>query len=147
MVDIMSPERRSALMARVGPRDTAPERVLRRLLHSRGWRYRLHRKGLAGTPDLVFPGRRVAVFVHGCFWHGHGCRLGRQPKSRPEYWGPKIDANRERDARKVRQLVEAGWRVMTVWQCSLKDQACVIQEVESFLQSECDIAQTTSNRA
>src|SRR5258708_1286568 len=110
MADILTPERRSALMSRVGPRDTKPELTVRQMLHARGWRYRLHRKGLPGTPDIVFPARRAALFVHGCFWHGHSCKLGRRPKTRPEFWAAKIDANKRRDARKVAQLVEAGWR-------------------------------------
>lgn len=142
MADTLTRERRSALMKRVGPRDTKPELVVRRMLHARGWRYRLHRKGLPGTPDLVFAARRVAVFVNGCFWHGHRCRLGRAPKSRPEFWGPKLEANRERDARKIAQLVDAGWRVMTVWQCSLAEPDTALADIESFLRGPASIAET-----
>jgi DNA mismatch endonuclease (patch repair protein) len=131
-------------MKKVRQRDTAPELVVRRLLHARGWRYRLHAKHLPGTPDIVFPVRRAAVFVNGCFWHGHTCKLGRPPKSRPEFWGPKLSANRERDARKVRELKSIGWRVMTVWQCSLIDPARTVGELEIFLRGDGDIAETTA---
>jgi DNA mismatch endonuclease, patch repair protein len=108
-------------MQQVKGKDTKPELTVRSLLHRMGYRFRLHRKDLPGTPDLVFPGRRVALFVHGCFWHGHGCRIGRLPKSRLDYWAPKIDANRARDARKQAALAAAGWRVAVVWQCELAD--------------------------
>jgi len=142
MADTMTPECRSALMKRVGRRDTKPELVVRRMLHARGWRYRLHRKGLPGTPDLVFATRRAAIFVNGCFWHGHSCRLGRAPKSRAEFWGPKLDGNRERDARKISQLVDTGWRVMTVWQCSLAEPDTALTDIESFLRGPATIAET-----
>ena len=142
MVDRLSPERRSALMARIGPKNTKPELTVRRLLHAAGWRYRLHRKGLPGTPDIVFGYRKAALFVHGCFWHGHHCRLGRLPKTRPEFWSEKIAGNRARDARKVDQLVEQGWRVMTIWQCSLKDPDRALHQIEDFLTTPVGIAET-----
>ena len=108
-------------MQQVKGKDTKPELTVRSLLHRMGYRFRLHRTDLPGTPDLVFPARRVALFVHGCFWHGHGCSIGRLPKSRLDYWAPKIDANRARDARKQATLAAAGWRVAVVWQCELAD--------------------------
>jgi DNA mismatch endonuclease (patch repair protein) len=129
-------------MKRVRQRDTAPEVVVRKWLHSRGWRYRLHRRGLPGTPDIVFPAYRAALFVNGCFWHGHECKLGRAPKSRPDFWMPKLAANRERDARKIRELVAAGWRAMTVWQCSLVDRDATIAAIEEFLTGDSPIAET-----
>jgi DNA mismatch endonuclease (patch repair protein) len=135
---------RSALMKKVRQRDTAPELVVRRMLHARGWRYRLHAKHLPGTPDIVFPVRRALIFVNGCFWHGHACRLGRPPKSRAEFWEPKLAANRERDARKVRELAAIGWRVMTVWQCSLADPIGTVGEIEIFLRGDGAIAETTA---
>ena len=144
MVDSLSPERRSALMARVRQRNTKPEMVVRRLLHARGWRYRLHKKGLPGTPDIVFPGRQAVLFVHGCFWHGHNCKLCRLPKTRTEFWAAKLSANRERDARKVRELGEAGWRVMTIWQCSLKDPQGVLDATEVFLRGQERVQETRS---
>lgn len=120
-------------MQAVKGRDTGPEKTVRSLLHQKGYRFRLHRKGLPGTPDIVFPSRKAVVFVHGCYWHGHGCRIGRLPKSRLDYWGPKIDANRMRDARKLNELAAAGWRSLVVWQCDLGDAVALEQRLREFL--------------
>jgi DNA mismatch endonuclease (patch repair protein) len=120
MADRLTPEARSALMSRIRGKDTKPELAVRRMLHSMGYRFRLHRKDLPGRPDIVFPGRRKVIFVHGCFWHGHGCKIGRPPGSRLEYWGPKIEANRTRDRRKSAELRASGWSVATLWQCALR---------------------------
>jgi DNA mismatch endonuclease (patch repair protein) len=109
-------------MARIGPRNSLPELRVRSLLHRLGYRFRIHRKDLPGTPDIVFPGRGAAVFVHGCFWHGHVCKAEKMPKSRTDYWGPKFQANQQRDKRNSRQLRVQGWRVITVWECELKNQ-------------------------
>lgn len=111
---------RSAQMALIRDRDTKPEMRVRRALHAAGLRYRLHTKGLPGKPDLVFPSRRIAVFVHGCFWHQHpdpSCRLARMPKSRLEFWRPKLRGNRLRDEKQRRELETLGWRVVEVWEC------------------------------
>ena len=121
MTDNRTPESRSALMARIGGKNTAPELIVRRLLHGMGYRFRLHRKDLPGTPDIVLPGRRVAIFVHGCFWHAHGCKIGRAPKSRLAYWLPKLADNQRRDTVKQAALEVLGWRVLTVWQCETRD--------------------------
>ncbi|WP_326914461.1 very short patch repair endonuclease [Sphingopyxis chilensis] len=129
-------------MKKVRRRDTAPEMLVRQRLHARSWRYRLQVKSLPGTPDIVFVARRAVIFVNGCFWHGHDCKAGRPPKSRPEFWAPKLAANRERDARKVAELVAAGWRVMTVWQCSLKNLDATIDAIENFLNSDTSLAET-----
>ncbi|MGR9343484.1 very short patch repair endonuclease [Rhizobium leguminosarum] len=113
--------RRSAVMRAVKSKDTTTEMIVRRLIHSLGFRYRLHWKELPGTPDLVFPGRRKVVFVHGCFWHGHDCSRGaRQPKSNADYWHAKIARNIERDKRNNEALRKAEWDVMTVWECDTK---------------------------
>jgi len=117
MADNRSPESRSALMSRIRGKDTAPEVAVRRVLHSLGYRFRLHRRDLPGTPDIVFPSRRKVIFVNGCFWHAHGCRIGRPPKSRPEFWLPKLQKNRLKDKRNLRALRCSGWGAMTVWQC------------------------------
>jgi DNA mismatch endonuclease (patch repair protein) len=130
-------------MAKVKQRNTKPEMVLRKLLHARGWRYRLHVKALPGSPDLVFPARKAVVFVNGCFWHGHHCRLGRLPSSRPEYWVPKIEANRQRDKRKSEELLTLGWRVLTVWQCSLADKNVVVAQAEEFLCGDAAVSETS----
>lgn len=133
MTDILDPEGRSRLMKRVKQKHTAPEMRVRSLLHRMGYRYSLHRKDLPGTPDIVFPRRRLAIFVHGCFWHGHDCRRGRLPKSNTGYWRPKIEANRSRDQRKQTGLESDGWRVVIVWQCELDDVESLTARLRSLL--------------
>ena len=120
--DVFDSAIRSAVMRRVKSRDTGPELKVRRMLWGLGARYRLHRKDLPGSPDIVLPGRRLALFVHGCFWHGHDCaRGGRVPKANREYWTAKVARNRARDERVQGALGAAGWRAETVWECELKD--------------------------
>jgi DNA mismatch endonuclease (patch repair protein) len=133
-VDIVPAEKRSAMMRAVRQRNTDPERRLRTALHALGYRYRLHDRRLPGRPDIVFPGRRAVIFVHGCFWHGHDCRAGARPASHREYWIPKIDGNRLRDARKEAALRELGWRVMTVWECQIRHLDEVVPSVRAFLE-------------
>lgn len=135
---------RTNLMRLVKKKDTSPELILRKALYGRRWRYRLHMKGLAGTPDIVFPRRRVAVFVHGCFWHGHACRLGRLPKTRIDFWHSKIASNRARDERKTAALTAAGWRVIAVWQCALTDAEGAVRQVEDFLNGSTVQAEVSS---
>lgn len=118
MADRLSPEGRSALMRRIGAKDTQPEMAVRRMLHALGYRYVLHDKRMPGTPDLVFPARRKAVFVHGCFWHGHSCGRGFRPSTNAAFWAAKIDSNRARDRRSVQAIRANGWRVLTVWECA-----------------------------
>lgn len=119
-MDVFDPQKRSEVMARVRGKDTKPELLVRRHLHAAGLRYVLHDRRLPGKPDLVFPSRRVAVFVHGCFWHGHeGCKKATIPATRPEFWRAKIEANKARDARVRSELEAAGWKVIVVWECSL----------------------------
>jgi len=120
MVDTRTPQQRSAIMSRVRGKDTAPEMVVRRLVHAMGYRYKLHDPKLPGRPDLVFAGRRKIIFVHGCFWHGHGCRYGRLPKSRLEFWTAKIERNRRRDRILVAGLRKQGWSVLVLWQCKAR---------------------------
>jgi len=122
MTDVLSAEQRRRNMAAIRGTDTKPELRVRRALHAAGLRYRLHVRGLPGTPDLVFPSRRVVVFVHGCFWHQHPlCHNAKMPASRPEFWGPKLAANVERDRRQQRALKRLGWRVIVIWECQAKD--------------------------
>lgn len=124
MPDVFDPPTRSAVMRRVKGRDTGPELRVRKILTGLGARYRLHRADLPGRPDIVLPGRRLAVFVHGCFWHGHDCARGsRVPQARRDYWTAKIAGNRARDARNAEALAANGWRVETVWECELKARA------------------------
>lgn len=120
MVDRLTSEQRRLNMSRVRGRDTKPEFVVRRLLHRLGFRYRLHSGDLPGRPDIVLPKWKVVVFVNGCFWHGHGCRLFKWPTTREEFWRDKIGRNMERDAEVRRKLDELGWRVADVWECSVK---------------------------
>ena len=122
-------------MRSVGTANTGPEMVVRRALHHRGFRYSLHRRDLPGSPDIVFPSRRKILFVHGCFWHGHSCRWGNLPKSRIEYWRPKIEANRKRDARNVKDLQDDDWAVLVVWQCELRDKSAAINRIVRFLET------------
>ena len=124
--DVYPPAKRSAVMARIKGRDTQPEWVVRRLLWSLGVRYRLHAKALPGRPDIVMAGRRLVIFVHGCFWHGHDCARGaRVPKTNREYWVAKIGRNRARDAEARARLEAAGWRVETIWECQLSDRSAL----------------------
>ncbi|MCP1374687.1 DNA mismatch endonuclease Vsr [Dyella sp. Sa] len=109
-------------MSRVRGKDTRPEMAVRRTAHSMGLRFRLHRKDLPGAPDLVFPRRHIALFVHGCFWHRHaGCRLAADPKTRPDFWVKKFQANVERDRRAIEKLEQMGWRTVVVWECETRD--------------------------
>lgn len=133
MTDNRTPESRSALMSRIGGKNTAPELFVRRLLHSLGYRFRLHRRDLPGTPDIVFPSRSKVIFVNGCFWHAHGCRIGRPPKSRPEFWLPKLAKNRAKDARNRRDLRALGWATLTVWQCQTRAAERLKSVLVSFL--------------
>jgi DNA mismatch endonuclease (patch repair protein) len=119
-MDVLTAEQRRLNMSRIRGRDTKPEMLLRRALWKRGFRYRLHDRSLPGTPDMVFPRYQAVVFVHGCFWHGHGCALFVVPSTNREFWLGKIGGNRERDTRALDALRAAGWRVFTVWECALR---------------------------
>lgn len=133
-MDSVTSARRSEIMGRVRSRDTKPEMMVRRIVHAMGYRYRLHAKDLPGRPDLVFRSRGKVVFVHGCFWHRHpGCGLARLPKSRQDFWTPKLDANRQRDVRNERALLDAGWDVLTIWECELHDIDQLKKRIRGFL--------------
>ncbi|MFC5865134.1 very short patch repair endonuclease [Acidicapsa dinghuensis] len=120
-MDKLDANRRSENMSKIRSKNTAPEILLRSLLHRAGYRFRIHRKDLPGTPDIVFPNLRKVIFVHGCFWHQHpDCREGRVPGSRREYWQPKLARNQERDATAIKQLIQQGWNAMTVWECEIE---------------------------
>jgi len=121
MVDVVDPATRSRMMAGIKGKDTKPEMLLRRALHARGFRYRLHDRNLPGRPDLVFPRHRAAIMVNGCFWHHHkGCRYATVPASRPEFWSEKLNANADRDERNRAALAADGWRVGIIWECALR---------------------------
>lgn len=133
MADRLSPAQRSAVMRCVRQADTAPEMIVRRVAFGMGYRYRLHVKGLPGSPDLVFPGRRAIIFVHGCFWHRHECKNWRAPTSNTEYWLPKLKRNAERDREVIAELEERGWRVLVIWECETKDREEMKSRLASFL--------------
>jgi DNA mismatch endonuclease, patch repair protein len=136
MTDTLTPVQRSERMARVRSKGSRAELKVRRLVHSLGYRYRLHRRDLPGSPDLVLPARRSVIFVHGCFWHRHpdpSCKLARLPKSRLDFWGPKLEANRERDERNKTALEKSGWRVLDIWECQLPDAGQLEQTIRNFL--------------
>ncbi|MTD34123.1 very short patch repair endonuclease [Paludibacterium denitrificans] len=120
MTDIVDKATRSRMMSGIKGKDTKPEIFIRKALHARGFRYRLHDKALPGKPDLVFPKYKAVVFIHGCFWHGHDCRYFKVPQTRTDFWLEKIAGNRQRDARQLAQLKQAGWRVLIVWECATR---------------------------
>jgi DNA mismatch endonuclease (patch repair protein) len=135
-MDRITKETRSANMRAIRSKDMKPEMDVRRLAHAMGYRFRLHRKDLPGKPDMVFPGRRAVVFVHGCFWHQHpdpGCKHAHQPKSNADYWKPKLTRNQSRDAQHEAALREQGWRVLVIWECQIKDEAALKQRLKAFL--------------
>lgn len=137
-MDPLTTEQRSRQMARVRSRDTKPEMKIRRLVHSLGFRYRLHCRDVPGKPDLVLRPRRKVIFVHGCFWHRHrGCARARLPKSRLDFWESKLEANRLRDARNKRRLTREGWSYMVIWECeAMSDQTRLATRIMDFLGNE-----------
>jgi len=143
LVDSLTPEQRSAQMSRIRGSNTKLEVLVRKGLHARGLRYRLGGAKLPGRPDIVLPKYRTVVFVHGCFWHGHDCPLYRLPKTRPEFWADKIGKNRIRDLRVTAQLEAMGWRVLTVWECSLRGKTAL--EQASFLDHLAEILRQASH--
>jgi DNA mismatch endonuclease (patch repair protein) len=141
MPDIVSPEARGRIMARIRGTNTKPELTLRRNLHALGFRFRLHDRRLPGKPDIVFPRYRAVLFAHGCFWHGHDCHLHRLPSTRTEFWATKIERNRLRDARVADTIEGLGWRQGIVWECSMRgrsrlDLGDVIAECATWLRSD-----------
>lgn len=132
----LTPQQRSERMRRVRGRDTKPELAVRRVAYAIGYRYRLHRRDLPGTPDLAFPARRKAIYVHGCFWHQHrdpSCRLARMPKNNLEYWGPKLRRNVERDLENMAALAALGWEALVVWECQTRSIEEVSDRLRAFL--------------
>jgi len=139
-MDKLSAERRSENMRRIKSKGMKPELTVRKLVHRLGFRFRLHRKDLPGTPDLTFPGRKKVIFVHGCFWHQHSdpaCKNGRPPASNLEYWTPKLERNRERDAKAVSLLSQKHWDVMVIWECETRDLETLSRRIMDFLNLDC----------
>jgi len=140
MADIVDPSTRSRMMSAIRSKDTVPELIIRRGLHAKGLRYRLHAKDLPGKPDLVFPRHGAIVMVHGCFWHGHDCPYFKLPATRRHFWQDKIEGNRRRDRKAASALIHQGWRVLTVWECALRgaprnEQDKVIDQVARWIES------------
>lgn len=134
-MDKLTPSQRSENMRRIKSKDMKPELLVRKLVHSMGYRYRLHRKDLPGKPDLVFGPRRKVIFVHGCFWHCHDdpeCLDGRKPRSNTDYWNPKLARNKERDSQRIEALQKLGWDVLVIWECQCKS-PCLSERLRSFL--------------
>lgn len=126
MTDIVSTAKRSQMMSGIKAKDSQPEMLVRRLLFSAGYRFRLHRRDLPGTPDIVLPRRKIAIFVHGCFWHMHAqCKYAKLPSTRSEFWQKKLVGNVNRDQQAIDALVSSGWRVLTVWECSTRNAAAL----------------------
>jgi DNA mismatch endonuclease (patch repair protein) len=149
MADVLTHEQRRLNMSRIRGKDTKPELILRRGLHAKGIRYRLHRKDLPGRPDLVFPHYRAVVLVNGCFWHGHDCPLFKLPTTRREFWESKINGNKARDERNMADLAAAGWRVLIVWECELHGPAHkplhdMLNEITIWLESGAKPIQTSA---
>lgn len=139
-IDPLTREQRRLNMSRIRGEDTKPELLVRKGLHARGLRYRLHDRKLPGAPDLVFPGQRAVVFVHGCFWHGHDCPQFRLPTTRAEFWADKISKNRARDAASLLRLADMNWRTLVVWECALRGAGrrplpVVVDEISKWLSS------------
>ena len=132
-MDNVSRRERSKQMALIRSKNTKPEMFVRRLVHALGYRYRLHGSDLPGKPDLVFRAKQKVIFVHGCFWHGHKCRLGRMPKSKLEYWTPKISNNRQRDLLNLRMLQRMRWKVLSLWECELRERDGLTKKIHAFL--------------
>lgn len=133
-MDTIPPSERSEVMSRVRSKDSRPEMFVRRLVFTEGYRYRLHARDLPGCPDLVFRSRAKVIFVHGCFWHRHSqCALARMPKSRLDFWEPKLEANKQRDARNKRRLLREGWKVLTIWECQIKNIERLKKNIRRFL--------------
>lgn len=137
-MDTLAPGRRSENMRRIRGKDTAPELVARKLCRELGFTgYRIHRKDLPGKPDVAWIGRKLAIFVHGCFWHGHDCAEGiRKPKSNQGYWIPKIERNRQRDAENIAALQAMGWKVLIVWECEIKDKPLLSKKFQRLLSTK-----------
>ena len=134
IVDTLTRTQRSERMSRVRSQNTKPELIVRRLVHKMGYRYRLHRRELPGVPDLVFPGRRTIIFVHGCFWHGHACKRAKLPATHRAFWREKQLYNRKRDSTNLRRLRRLGWKVTVVWECQLRDLLAVQKRLLAFLE-------------
>ena len=141
MTDIVSPKKRSEMMSGIRGKDTKPEQFIRKILHRRGYRFRIHRKDLPGKPDLVLAKYNAVIFINGCFWHGHDCHLFKWPKSRPDFWRTKINKNRANDKKVLDDLKNQDWRILNIWECAIKgkerlEAEVIIEQIERWLNSD-----------
>lgn len=149
MVDIVSPKTRSRMMSGIKGKDTKPEIIIRKELHARGYRYKLHDKKLVGRPDLVLPKYMAVIFINGCFWHGHDCHLFKWPKSRQDFWHKKISSNQKRDLETRLAFSHTDWRQLIVWECAIKGKhkiplKILVDEIEDWLSSKSDVQEITN---
>ncbi|HAT2126354.1 TPA: DNA mismatch endonuclease Vsr [Legionella pneumophila] len=140
MPDVVCSSKRKEMMAGIRNKDTKPEMIIRKALFAKGYRYRLHRKNLPGKPDIILPKYRTIIFINGCFWHCHDCHLFKWPQTRKEFWETKILSNKARDEENKDALLKSGWRILVIWECSLKgkmklDFAQLINEIDSWITS------------
>ena len=134
-MDVLTPEQRQRCMASISGKNTKPELIVRKLLYSLGYRYRLHSSSLPGKPDLVFPGKRKVIFIHGCFWHRHDCKKGNSmPSKNSDFWQKKLTNNASRDNRNISELKKLGWEVLVIWECQIKDLQLLVLNLHSYLQ-------------
>lgn len=139
MADIVQPQVRSRMMSGIKGKNSKPEILVRRLLFAAGFRFRLHRRDLAGTPDIVLPSRKIAIFVHGCFWHAHSeCRYFKLPSTRSEFWKTKLQGNIKRDQRAIASLISSGWRVLSIWECATREfqEQSLAEEIISWINGD-----------
>lgn len=143
MTDIVDPMTRSRMMSGIRGKNTKPELIVRSLLHKQGFRFRLHKKDLPGTPDLILPKYRAVIFIHGCFWHGHDCRFFKLPASRTDFWQKKIQGNRMRDIRSLQELQQMGWRSLVIWECAIRGKSPssmndLVECIDNWLKKDAD---------
>ncbi|MBU1628011.1 DNA mismatch endonuclease Vsr [bacterium] len=138
MVDIFDKKKRSEIMSEISGKNTKPELLIRKVLFSEGYRYRLHRKELPGNPDIVFPGRKKVIFINGCYWHGHNCKKAALPETNKQFWKKKISGNVERDKKNLDKLLKMGWKSFVIWQCEIKKSSLgnIIKQAKKFLENK-----------
>jgi DNA mismatch endonuclease (patch repair protein) len=133
MTDHVSQAKRSMIMRSVRAKHSSPELAVRKIIFALGYRYRLHGANLPGKPDIVFPGKKKVIFIHGCFWHAHGCPKGKPPKSNLSFWLPKFEKNKTRDTENVNSIISLGWKPLVIWQCEIKNKDVLIEKIRVFL--------------
>lgn len=152
MIDIVNAVTRSRMMSSIKGKNTSPELTIRKALHSRGFRYRIHPAELPGKPDLLLPKFKAAIFIHGCFWHGHDCRYFKTPKTRTEFWLKKIEGNKARDQKQTEALISRGWRVLIIWECAIRQMkseksTTLIELVTEWILSDTSTKTLSENRS